>query len=472
MDIFDQIESDSVQGGGDIFDRISQPKQSAISQLGQALARTPGALARGIAEPVVKSIGAAGLGVNDLLNLPGKNVQGYNVPFPGGAIPVRRVENLPKAVGLGLQGGALALNPALSGAAYSGGKALEEGKSGVEIAGQSALGAGLGKALGMASGEPLFTGKTGQVIADKIKDVSKAGSARVINSLIKPLLKDFSYGKNPGLAVAQEGIVANNLDDLGNKILESRKGLGRQIETVLTSAQYQKQRLNIIKDISPIDDAMQTAAKQNNQTLLNRLQETKKAITQNLSLKYVNGQPVIKTLGDKNLSNLTPLEATRIKTEIGNLTKWTGNQTDDQIVNKALKQTYGNIKESIGKTVPAVKNLNERYANLTSAEIAVKYRDKINQRKDLIGLVPKLAGAGEAIQFLSTGNPQRIVEGLIILGVDKVLSSPAFKTRLASGLAKLGKSDLLKVGESSPLIMNFIRQSGLLNSPNTMPLTR
>jgi hypothetical protein len=43
-----------------------------------------------------------------------------------------------------------------------------------------------------------------------------------------------------------------------------------------------------------------------------------------------------------------------------------------------------------------------------------------------------------------------------------VLGSPAFKTRLAVGLSKLSKSDLLKVGESSPLLMNFIKQSGVI----------
>ena len=43
---------------------------------------------------------------------------------------------------------------------------------------------------------------------------SKEGGSRLINSLIKPLQKDLSYGKDPGRAVAEEGIIANSLGEL------------------------------------------------------------------------------------------------------------------------------------------------------------------------------------------------------------------------------------------------------------------
>ena len=75
---------------------------------------------------------------------------------------------------------------------------------------------------------------------------------------------------------------------------------------------------------------------------------------------------------------------------MGNLTKWTGNLSDDQIINKALKQVYGSVKEqmingakSLNKDIgQRLERLNEKYADLTSAEIATKYRDKIIQRQN------------------------------------------------------------------------------------------
>lgn len=43
-------------------------------------------------------------------------------------------------------------------------------------------------------------------------------AGRLINSLIKPTNRQFSYGRNPGLAVAKEGIVATSLEDLATQV--------------------------------------------------------------------------------------------------------------------------------------------------------------------------------------------------------------------------------------------------------------
>ena len=132
----------------------TQPKpQSLLNQLGQATMNTPNMLLRGMAEPFIKAFGSAGLGINDMLNLPGKSVQGYDVPFPGGSIPVQRMQTMSQSVGLGLQGGALTIgSPLLGGAMYGGGNAMANQESGVDIAKQAALGAGLGVVGGVATG--------------------------------------------------------------------------------------------------------------------------------------------------------------------------------------------------------------------------------------------------------------------------------------------------------------------------------
>jgi hypothetical protein len=134
--------------------RTSQQQPSFLSQLGQSFVNAPANLARGVAEPLVKATGAAGLGIESMLS--GKPVMpGYDVPFPGGAIPVRPMKTLPQAIGLGVQGGSLAMgaNPALAGASYGGGQGLAEQKSGIEVAGQAGLGGLLGGLFGLASGQ-------------------------------------------------------------------------------------------------------------------------------------------------------------------------------------------------------------------------------------------------------------------------------------------------------------------------------
>jgi len=278
-------------------------------------------------------------------------------------------------------------------------------------------------------------------ILQKTGQTSEKLSGRVINSLIKPLLKDFAYGKNPGLEVAKQRIVANDFDDLISKITSKRQDIGQKINEKLTRPTYKNITFDITSDLQPIDNAMEVAAKQNNQALVDRLAESKRAITQNLTIDYTQGQPIIKTLGDKNLINLSPLEATQIKTDIGDLTKWTGNLSDDKLINKALKQTYGKIKERIGNRIPEIKNLNESYANLLSAEVAAKYRDKILSRQDLIKLSPSAVGigAGVATSIISGKPAESILIGALSTAAAMGMSTPVFKTHLANFLAQGGK---------------------------------
>ena len=289
----------------------------------------------------------------------------------------------------------------------------------------------------LSAGTPVILQKTGQAIT-KIPVAKNRFAGKIINSLIKPLKKDFSYGKNPGLAVAQEKIIANNLDDLAEKIGQRRQEIGQQIDDILTIPQNQNKRINIEGSLQPINNAMQVAIKQNNQTLLDRLVEAKRAITQNLVEGMEEGRMVIKSSGDKNLKNLTPLEARKIKSEIGDLTKWTGSPTDDKLVNKALKQVYGSIKEKISNAIPEIRNLNERYADLISAENATRYREVILQRQNLIGfdLARNTLGAGLITAIISGGRTLPTILGSATAAeLTQVLKSPKIMTRLAALLS-------------------------------------
>jgi hypothetical protein len=342
---------------------------------------------------------------------------------------------------------ALALAPVGYGADVA--NKLQEGKTGVD-----AFTPGLGTALSVGIPGALGAKKA---VSTLIRGGMEAGAPGVINSLVKPLLKDFSYGKNPGRAVAEMGITANSLDDLAGKIGAARQTVGQEIGSLadeFTSMAKKTGKKSVpltvsVKSnvLSSIDDAMKNAAKNNDQTVLNRLQDAKRALTENLSLKKGKTGPSIVSKGPVKLDNMTYQEALDFKRKIGDITKWTGNASDDKAVNKTLKTIYGKVKEAMdnaaSKAGPEkaarLRKLNQQFADLSSAEIATKYRDKIAERQNLIGLTSHLGAGTAAIgTLLATGGAAfpAVLAGLTGAALDKAFGSTAFKTRLAAWMAK------------------------------------
>lgn len=313
--------------------------------------------------------------------------------------------------------------------AYEGTKSAVQGQGPQEAA----------KRAGLGAGTAIIGGKAAEVGGKAIQGGLKAlGAApgKVVNSLIKPLLKDFSYGKDPGRTVAAEGIVGNDFDDLLLNISKRRAEVGQEIGAVLARPVNAVKTIDMSGFLKPLQDAIAEAKKypKVNAALVSRLDDTMNDIVAR-----------IKTGGQIALG-----DAAALKSEIGAITKWTGNASDDQLVNSALKKSYGFLKEKIGQAVPEVKALNERFANLLSAEIATRYRDKIVSRQNLLSLTPKILGGGAAIAGLATGNPKLIAAALVEIGTEKIMSSPAMKTRIARSLAKLPADKLAEVLENSP----------------------
>src|SRR3990167_4808466 len=157
--------------------------------------------------------------------------------------------------GLGLVKGASAVGKIssgmLSGELFDVALNLQQGKTGKE-----ALTPGLGALIGGII-------PSAEVAKNVLVRFGEGQAPRVINSLIKPLAKDFSYGKNPGRAVAEEGIIANNFDDLVEKIRTTRQKVGATIGQ-LSDRISTKAELSIRESLSPLDEAIKTATKQNN----------------------------------------------------------------------------------------------------------------------------------------------------------------------------------------------------------------
>lgn len=281
--------------------------------------------------------------------------------------------------------------------------------------------------------------------------------SRLINSDIKPLLKDLSYGKNPGRAVAKEGITANNLEDLSTKIQSKVKERGSEI------GQLYDQHVDKVADytdaLSPIESALAQAKKnpRTNAGVIERLQNVKKDLLGFKDLAVVGGK-VGETAEQQTrvLSDLTPREGFQLKSDLGDLTKFTGNKSDDNFVNKALKATYHKIDLKLDTLVPGLDSANSHYSDLLTAKVSTDYRTLINERQNLISLVPKL-GAGAALVYgLSTGDVKGTTEAILADVALASLGSTAAKTRIAALLTKLAPKAEQALLRELPAIQRLI----------------
>lgn len=284
------------------------------------------------------------------------------------------------------------------------------------------------------------------------KKVGENAPARIINSLIKPLQKDFAYGKNPGRTVAELGITANDFDGLITGIKNAKTSVGENIGTLTQKALPQLQsQMDLNTYLTPIDEALAIANKspRTNATVISRLESVKADLVDNVN---------------------RGIDPQSFKGLVGDLTRWTGNASDDAIVNKALKQVYGKtssgmdtvLKDTLSpeEFVQYKKNA-EQYGDLISAENAAVYRDSIVKRQDLVSFGAKNSALITAVAAAASSGGSGL--GTILAGLggavlDKAMATPAFKTRLASLLTKLAPKDINTFFDKIPVAKTLYRQ--------------
>jgi hypothetical protein len=328
---------------------------------------------------------------------------------------------------------------------------------------QGALGAGFNASSNIANSRPVLeNSKTAFALGaafplagtaaskgkQAILNKTQSSSARLINSLIKPLAKDFSYGKNPGRTVAREGIVFNSLEEGAVKIAERRNQIGEEISKRVSAS---NKTYNAQDVLSPIDEAIAQAKKspRTNAALIKRLEDTRADLLQ------VETDASGKIIKQRNLDKVTAKELFEFKKDIADLTKFTGNASDDAAINKALTRSYGNAKGKLNDT-PGLSDLNEKYADLSSAEIAIKYRDKVEQRLNLVSLGTKLTSISGVLTGIFSGNPTPAVLGLGLAGMEALLSKPLVKTRVAKWLASASNKEKQRAFQNIPYLKEVI----------------
>jgi predicted ABC-type ATPase len=433
-----------------------KPVQSAVSNVGGAVKSLIGGIGEGVGGIALSGIQKGG---EYLVNKYGTEQMKQNVA----AAPTLRQQyqqqmgkqENPSLYGAGQLGGEVMSLAAPVGAvgrlAKTGVEALGAGSKVAKLTQAGTEGAAFTAGQGLQSGEKQsltdYAINTGLNIAVPgagmvAKGLGENVAPRIINSLIKPLAKDFAYGKNPGKAVAELVTPANDFEGLISNISSTLDGVGSRIGSVVNQSQNLKQ-IDLSYTLKAIDEAINNANKtpRTNASLISRLEGVKSDLVDNIQ------------------SGIDPQSYKKL---IGDLTKWTGNASDDQAVNKALKQTYGSTrqvmddvlsKELSPEQFAQYKADSEAYGNLLSAKNAAEYRDKINERQNLISFGAKNAGLLTGVMTaVSTGGAgvPAILAGLAGAGIDKALATPAFKTRLASLLSKLAPKDVSTFFDTVP----------------------
>lgn len=286
-------------------------------------------------------------------------------------------------------------------------------------------------------------------------------AGRLVNQLIKPSNRQFSYGRNPGLAVAQEGIVATNLTELATKVAQRRQQVGQQIGQALVIPSIASQRLNVATVLDPITEALTKAqqAPRTNRALIRRLENLRKDLL-GVTFDPQTGQQVV----TRNLTTVSPTEAFALKTEIGELTQWTDNLTEDTLVNAALKKSYQKVREQLEYAVPGIKSLNTRYGNLLEAENATRRQALAAERASRPAWLDAVIGsAGAGIGGFYGRSPTAAVSGAILsIGARHLVNSPLFRTGMAVFLEKSSPAEIAALFRRVPGLQSELVRVGML----------
>lgn len=383
---------------------------------------------------------STGQGIKDIL---GTGAEAASWLAPVGAVKgavgaAKGVSGLLPRIGAAARAGA----PfgALGGAMQSGGAEVAKPSATLgSVLGETAKGGVGGGIAGAAIPGAGVVGREGLRVAGKvIQPATRAATqfasktlgeapARLLNSVIKPLEKEFRFGRDPGRTVVEERLVANTDDELAKAITVRKREVGDEIEKALTTPQASVKKIDLRPAINTIDSEIEKAIRNGEQALVSRLRNIKDG----LEFEFVErGGQLVKST-PKNLI-VSPKDAQLVKRSIGEASKWTGQAFDNE-ANQARVRIYSSINDQINKAVPEVEKLNDRYGGLLSAEKSIERTMNVGRRQQL-GSVGDIVTGGIGVGAFGPA-------GLLAIAGRRFMESTAFKTRLAQFLSKLGQPE-------------------------------
>jgi hypothetical protein len=198
----------------------------------------------------------------------------------------------------------------------------------------------------------------------------------MINQSLGATARDVTYG-NPAKAIVNEGINSVSTGDW-----EAYKDALRAGQTPDQAAQAAGGRFAaIFKKVSSLSETVnnnlaQSSTRLSVDDIINKpLDDATIGIISNRSMTPLEKDAALNQLGglQKSLteglgSEVSLVEAQRIKHQIGDRVNWGGATAVTDEVKPAYKQVYGTIKDAINAAAPDTAALNERLTNLMAAK--------------------------------------------------------------------------------------------------------
>lgn len=227
-----------------------------------------------------------------------------------------------------------------------------------KMATEGATAAGVAAAQG---GDPLAAGAVGAVVPGASAVASKVGPA-IMNTKIGARAKQFRRGADPGEGIVDEGLVAGTTGGMWERVQTARKEVGAQIGSVLSTTQKATQHpINIQPFVDGlIDDAvrsLQTAGKP----------EAAAAVEKIRTGMY---EEFAKRGSSPSATNAK--ELWEVSQQIKDAISYGGDSAIEagaEVIRKKIRSSIGDV---ISSTIPAIKPLNKRFANLAEAQSALK----------------------------------------------------------------------------------------------------
>ncbi len=224
----------------------------------------------------------------------------------------------------------------------------------------------IGGAAGQAAGTMLGAKGISTAINLPARSLERFGpgiSRAFNNAVVRPAARDFQFGKNPSLGVAEEGIVGASRESVLAKVTAQKQAIGQQIGDILTNSPDKD--INIPSTVGDtIDAEIAKAVSQGDQGYVNQLQDIRQRWTSTFAQDAQgNVVPTAK------LTDVNPTVANQLKQRIGDDTNWNPmtNPYADQL-NRLQVRVYRNLNSAIEDAAPGTRALNSRYANLLTAE--------------------------------------------------------------------------------------------------------
>jgi hypothetical protein len=273
-------------------------------------------------------------------------------------------------------------------------------------------GTSAGAVAAAQGGDPVTTGTfagLGSAVLGPVGGALEKYAPTVVNRFLRPTLKARERGANPGQTAVEEGVIAPTIEALKSTVKKTRETMQGELGKVLQAHDGMKITPGAAL-VETLDASIADARRAGDKALVKRLADIKAARLGDLAER------------SGGTGQLTPLEVTKFKNDIGGGINWKTTDELQRSLNSSLKRVYDALDSLVDETVPASKAINERLSRLHTLEQQIAKRSAMDPRSpsmfeprfwlSLAGLLDTAPGsttAGQVLRGLGSQTARTVV---------------------------------------------------------------